>query len=191
MNDQLDMFGPKPTPIFDEVADGSWRYCLTWPPGEPELPRALWVLHNPSVAGVYTSDRTAEKVRAFSLAAAFMRFGVSQPFGVEGFRIVNVWPYRATDPKKLWAASRAARLGVCNDIHIANAVMATAGPVVVGWGSPNPPAAARALTFEDIAITLGILRTLRDPIYCLGTNKDGSPKHPLYLPADTKLEVYR
>lgn len=180
MNDQLDMFGPKPTPIFDEIADGSWRYCLTWPPGEPELPRALWVLHNPSVAGVYTSDRTAEKVRMFSIR-----------FGAEGFRIVNVWPYRATDPKQLWRQRHATRCGANNDVHIGTAVMATSGPVIVGWGSPSPPASERDATIEDIAITLGILRTLRDPIYCLGTNKDGSPKHPLYLPADTKLEVYR
>lgn len=57
--------------------------------------------------------------------------------------------------------------------------------IVVAWGAlakfPDPKHAIRVL---EILISHG------SDLYCLGTNNDGSPKHPLYLPAHIRVKPY-
>jgi hypothetical protein len=58
-----------------------------------------------------------------------------------------------------------------------------AGIVVAGWGAF---AAAEKRAREVMAM----LKDVGVKLHCLGTTKEGHPKHPLYLRADTKPVPY-
>jgi hypothetical protein len=87
--------------------------------------------------------------------------------GFSGMVKCNVGDYRATDPKMLVA------------------------PGIVAVSPANIP----AIRHGKLNKALGpagreIVETLRSDgveLWCFGTNADGSPKHPLYLRADTPL----
>ncbi len=53
--------------------------------------------------------------------------------------------------------------------------------VVCAWGGHSHP------LIRDRIDT--VLAMIKNPM-CLGTNADGTPKHPLYLSADTSLVPY-
>lgn len=67
-------------------------------------------------------------------------------------------------------------IGPENDKHLAG--LTPDGPVVACWGA-HPFAAARAARVLEI---LGGV-----PLWCLGTTKDGWPRHPARLGNDTPL----
>jgi hypothetical protein len=59
------------------------------------------------------------------------------------------------------------------------------GPVVACWGVHGSYRDRAARVVERIEFFDA------PPLKCLGRNKDGTPKHPLYLRKDTKLEDFR
>lgn len=68
-------------------------------------------------------------------------------------------------------------VGASNDEWVKEAKY-RATQIVCAWGSLHPKLRRR---------TSNVLRALHGrELFCLGTNKDGSPKHPLYLPAVAK-----
>ena len=88
----------------------------------------------------------------------------------------------STDPKGLrsdWATDEALRH---NEIALGLAASLANRGVVAAWGAA--PKAARP--FVDLAINL-----LGSPLLCLGTTKDGHPRHPLYLPKTTLPRLWR
>lgn len=97
--------------------------------------------------------------------------------------VVNLYGYRSTEPAALAALPYADRVGPDNDTWI-DVAAAGSTLVIAGWGSslPRDGGTNRARR---------ILATLRayGPVHCLGRNADGQPRHPLYLRADTALEV--
>jgi hypothetical protein len=68
-------------------------------------------------------------------------------------------------------------VGVDNEKHL----RAIIGDILVCWGSWGK--------VLDRAFYVKMI--LPKPLYCLGKNKDGEPKHPLYLSSDTKLILYQ
>jgi hypothetical protein len=54
---------------------------------------------------------------------------------------------------------------------------------VIAWGKVHRNLAIHA---DRVLFDLSGL-----PLWCLGLNGDGSPKHPLYLPRDTELVRFR
>ena len=133
--------------------------------------RVGWCMLNPSLAGATVDDPTKNKIMEFS-----------RRFMYDGAAIANVYPYRTPYPKALWAARDAGEdiVGPMNAHYLE--ALASLPLVVVAWGTEAEPA--------DVARTLEILRRPGRPLWCLGTNKNGSPKHPLYLPFATKLVEY-
>ena len=119
--------------------------------------------------------------------AAPYRYQLWRPIGDGRLDIVNMYGWRATDPKKL-AAARAAGcdvIGPFNDELLVEACR-TADVVIVGWGS----LAARRWAEERAAHVLEMLHALGKEAWCLGTTKDGQPSHPLMLPYSTPLVPY-
>jgi hypothetical protein len=164
---------------------GTYRYLLSrdWSTIEdvegmpPRKRRLLWVMLNPSTADATQDDQTIRKVIAFS-----MRWGFDMA------EVVNVFAFRATDPKVLQAnypqpEERWERVvGPENARYIREAAW-RAEKVIVGWGANE--------TVGQGDLTVKLLQEIHPHnIFCLGRTKSGAPKHPLYLKLETKLELY-
>jgi hypothetical protein len=127
--------------------------------------KILWIMLNPSTADAFTLDPTLTRCYWFS-----------KYWGFTEMIITNIFAFRSTDPKKLSEVFDP--IGINND-HILEVAAYEADAIVLGWGA-DPMADIRK---PDI---LEILKKVSCPIYCLGLNKNGSPKHPLYLKSDQK-----
>jgi hypothetical protein len=140
-------------------ACGAYRYGLTrvWAAG----PRLLFVMLNPSTADEVRNDPTIARCETRARTAGFAGFGV-----------VNLFAFRATDPRALRLADDP--VGPENDRIIRRAA-AKAGFVVCAWGN-HGALNARALAVRHILSGCG--KTLHH----LGLTRSGQPVHPLYIP---------
>jgi hypothetical protein len=148
--------------------DGLYRYTLQrhWGPGE----YMLFVMLNPSTADAELDDPTIRRC---------MGFAKREGFG--GITVVNLYAYRATQPKELLTVEDP--VGPNNDFYLFSQLQERSdGSVVVAWGTNARE--DRILRFKDIARQAGT------ELYCLGTTKNGSPKHPLYISGSTPLEKW-
>lgn len=154
--------------------DTLYRYELSrwWGPGDG----VLWVMLNPSTADATVDDPTIRRCRGFS-----------QAWGFGGLVVVNLYALRCTRPVHL--LDHPDPVGPDNERTIKVWLEARNLPLVVcAWGD-----GARRLSELVADQAGGVLewaaeagRTLR----CLGTTREGEPRHPLYLPADTPLQAY-
>ena len=145
-----------------------YRYLLTriW---DEDLPLAVFIMLNPSTADAEHDDPTIRRC-----------IGFAKDWGYGGIKVVNVFAYRATNPKELLNVIDP--IGPDNYKYIKNAV-ANAGIVVAAWGATY---LKNRQAYKDAINTIrnaGI-----DKIYCLGTTNSGHPRHPLYVRGDTKPE---
>jgi hypothetical protein len=146
---------------------------------------AGWVLAscglNPSTADAFRNDPTVRK-----------EIGFAARWGCERYLKINAYAWRDTKPENMWRAAAdgrdivgADRLGSppCgNDQAIIAAltkVKRCGGIALAAWGTHVQP--ARAWQLYNLATGVGV------QWMCLGTNKDGSPKHSLYPPYTTPL----
>jgi hypothetical protein len=123
---------------------------------------------NPSTATELQDDPTIRRIKGFVQAWGFTRLVM-----------LNAYAFRSTDPRGLW--SQQDPVGVANDATIAR-VAAEAGRICLAWGVHVQP--GRRLELATL------LAPHAEKLVCLGTNQDGSPKHPLYLASDTKAEPF-
>lgn len=146
---------------------GQYRYLLTRESGLPlaEAPAALFIMLNPSTADATLDDPTIRRCRGFA-----------QAWGCAGITVANLYAYRATNPRELLLC--ADPVGPENDTRLA-ALARDYGDIVCAWGKNAKPDRVNAVS--------AILQSSGARLWCLGTNKDGSPKHPLYIRQDTQL----
>jgi hypothetical protein len=147
---------------------GRYRYWLgRWfGPGIVGLPILML---NPSTADADFDDPTIRRCEGFARRE-----------GYGGICVVNLYAYRATDPAELWSVEDP--VGPDNDRQIEmtfQSAHALRLPMICAWGTNAKPARVAAVGF--------IARRFNVRILCLGTTKDGHPRHPLYLRADTPL----
>lgn len=152
--------------------DGFWetdetqiyRYKLerTWArPGD----RMCFIMLNPSTADGMKDDPTIRRCIAFAKRE-----------GYGGISVVNLFALRCTRPVHLW--DHPDPVGPRNRDAIAEACEESAR-IVAAWGAGvdqaptcdcRPPKALSDLS-----------------LWCLGTTKEGHPRHPLYVRADEPL----
>ncbi len=133
--------------------------------------RVLFIGMNPSVASAEVSDPTCHREVMFAKDWDFS-------FYFKG----NMLDWRATSPKDLPRDPAEA----CSPANIpALVAMAEQSEfVVLAYGKLHQ-------RYQEV-----VRQTLRDiaatgkPLMCLGLNKDGSAKHPLYLRKDTVLRPF-
>lgn len=157
--------------IFSDC--GRYRYRLDREIGGTQ-PSVAFLLHNPSVAGHIKNDPTA--VRGI---------GFARRWSARRLIFINPWAGIATKKESLWRMSDP--VGPLNDWHIQNVASEIAnegGFIVFAWGAVSPPAFARASAFDRLLCVESMCILAGCDVRVLGTNSDGSPKHPLYLPAD-------
>lgn len=140
---------------------------------DPLLPprRVMWIGLNPSTADEQQLDPTLRRIRGFS-----------QAWGFTAFVMTNVFAYRATRPEDMKAQKDP--VGVDNDLWLER-MAGDCEVVVAAWGKHG----AHAGRAEDVVKKLSSLP--RPGLLCLGTNGDGSPKHPLYVAGATVLVPFR
>ena len=91
--------------------------------------------------------------------------------------LVNLFSWRATDPRDLRAAATAGHniIGAATDQVIAGAAH-RAAVVVAAWGNHGTPLGRERQVIDTIP---GLM--------CLGLTANGHPRHPLYVPAAQPL----
>lgn len=150
----------------------TWRYVLTrHVENKPRASRAvLFVMLNPSTADETKDDPTIRRCIGFAKAWGFDQLVVCNLFGL-----------RATDPRALYLASDP--VGPENVRHIMEQAR-LAKKIVLAWGN-------HGMFMDQADVVRDALWYADDPwipdrVHVLGENKNGEPKHPLYLRADTK-----
>tara|TARA_Y100000310_G_scaffold338249_1_gene427363 strand:- start:4061 stop:4546 length:486 start_codon:yes stop_codon:yes gene_type:complete len=148
--------------------DRRYRYRL-WRRWDDDLMPVLFLLLNPSTATAFENDPTVSRciTRASQL-------------GFGGVEVCNIYAYRSTDPKALYEAEDPVGPENLDEIQAAATMCKL---VILGWGahgekvSPNwPGMVVRAVSNRDL--------------FTLGVNKDGQPKHPLYVKYDLNPQRY-
>lgn len=140
--------------------DGVYRYWLLrqWAPGL----RVCFVMLNPSTADADVDDPTIRRCMGFA-----------RDWGYSGIVVVNLFAFRATNPKELSAAT-VDPVGPDNDAAIALTIGGNAA-VICAWG-------AHGSLLNRGAQVLDIIRRSGGNPSMLRMTKGGHPAHPLYLP---------
>ncbi|MFN7224281.1 MAG: DUF1643 domain-containing protein [Paracoccaceae bacterium] len=147
-----------------------YRYLLTrvW---SGNGPRALFVMLNPSTATETQNDPTVERCERRARALGF-----------GAFRVVNIFAFRATDPRVMRAEPDP--VGPGNDAAILSSVIGwQPDRVVCAWGAHGAHL-ARGVSVERL------LRGTGYPLWHLGLTAAGQPKHPLYIGYDRQPELW-
>jgi hypothetical protein len=152
----------------------TYRYLL-WRVWDDSLRRALLLMLNPSTANEVENDPTVER----QIRRVLMWPQIGFPFNVGGLEVANAFAYRETDSTKLASLNLSGSdlVGPDNDAMILDASR-RATVVVCGWGQPG------LLGGRGDAV-LRLLRAAGIKPYGLQMNRDGTPKHPLYVRYET------
>tara|TARA_B100001059_G_scaffold176112_1_gene176526 strand:- start:1 stop:477 length:477 start_codon:yes stop_codon:yes gene_type:complete len=125
-------------------------------------PQILYIMLNPSIANETIDDPTIRRLLSFT-----------RKFDYGGFFVGNLFTYITPYPKTLDTS-----IGLTNkNLNILTNLVAKVDKVIYAWGNyieePNE-----------------LKKFISNPM-CFGKNINGTPKHPLYLPSDSKLLNFR
>lgn len=144
--------------------DGLYRYWLSRRLSMGER-AVLFVGLNPSTADATQDDPTIRRCAGFA-----------RRWGFDWLYLGNLNAWRSTDPKGLPADPLTA-VGAGNQETL-TWLAQRSELIVAAWGQNTLNTYAQALGRRILALP---------QTRCLGTNADGTPKHPLYLKAETPL----
>jgi hypothetical protein len=165
--------------LFDKAVESGatfsscqrYRYRL-WRTWDSSLQSMVCIGLNPSTADATNDDPTIRRVIGF---AKFWGFG--------SLVMLNIFAYRATNPLVMLAAPEP--VGPENDATIL-AEVSKASLILVAWGdSGKTKGKVRA------GAVVKIIGDAGKQALCLGMTRSGSPRHPLYVPADYQPIVYK
>lgn len=156
---------------------GKYRYHLAriWAEGPSHTglqhlwqPRELiFVMLNPSTADAYEDDPTIRRCIGFAKRDDYDSVGV-----------MNLYAGRATKPNDLFTMNDPE--GPENEYHWEK-LKKSAATIICAWGAEKR---AQKQAKKFIRFMEG------RELHCLGRTKAGSPKHPLYLKAETSVEPF-
>jgi hypothetical protein len=120
---------------------------------------------NPSTADESKDDPTIRRC-----------IGFAKEWGFGALCMLNLFAFRATDPKDMMSAGDP--IGPEND-GILRSICRESGKIIAAWGVHG------SFLGRDKEVS-----KLIPMMWCLGTTKDGFPRHPLYVKKDQKLELW-
>jgi len=127
----------------------------------------LYIMLNPSTADDEIDDPTIQSCKRLAINNSYCSLCVG-----------NLYAVRSTDPKFLMGLGAQDAKGPENDKALEKMIW-MADDIVVAWGKPGGQG------------TPNIHRLLKGlDLLCIGVNKNGSPKHPLYQRAKTKFKPW-
>ena len=129
---------------------------------DSKKPKVLYIMLNPSYADDEFDDPTIRRLIFFSKK---FRFG--------GFYVTNLFTQITPYPKELNMDNHLKK----KNLKIINELIKKSNLIVYAWGN---------LVGEPKEL----MKLIESPL-CFGINKNGTPKHPLYLRSDTKLRDFR
>ena len=145
-----------------------WRFSL-WRIWEPSKPVVAFIGLNPSTADEVNNDPTVRRC-----------INYAHDWNYGGMYMLNIFGFRATDPKDMKAVDDPVGPGFL-DCFLG--YIDAAELIVAAWGVHGE--------YRERGEEVARIVTKRKPLHCLGTTKDGHPKHPLYLKKDLKPVLYR
>ncbi len=161
---------------------GLYRYAL-WRTWDNALPVAVFVMLNPSTADARENDPTIRKC-----------IGFAKRWGCGGIHVVNLFAFRATKPSALLGGF--GPTGAHNTLYLRVALRHSSlwdtervGPCVVAWGTQSTKR-LRAMIGCESHLLRNLAAGMPVPLQCLGTAKDGNPRHPLMLAYATELQPW-
>lgn len=168
--------------LLDEPCDGISRFAMISPDGLyrywlgrrwTEGPHMVFIMLNPSTADGRQDDPTIRRCMGFARRE-----------GCGAIEVINLYALRATKPIHL--LDHPDPEGPDNCLTWAQTLYPDgrggSGPkaVVAAWGAFDDP---------DVPESKA-LRGCSAELMCLGTTKEGKPRHPLYVKGDTPLERF-
>ena len=159
---EIDLTSPTGA-IFSD--DWQHRYIL-WRLWSQSRPLMGQVGLNPSTANSTHNDPT---IKRSMLRAKYAGYG--------GLVMVNLYSFVSTDPKQLLENDNS--LNKMTDLYISAMVHLTAIQLCM-WGS-----------FKAAKLRADKVYDLLESPYCLDLNKDGEPKHSLYVAYDVEMKEYK
>jgi hypothetical protein len=160
------------TATFSECEKYRYTLTRTW---DGRLPVICYLMMNPSTATEVDNDPTIERCQRRATA-----------IGYGGLIVVNIFPYRLTDSRKLKFVEDLIGDQKAADDAIADAVGRSA-ITICGWGKHNQVTTDRAAAVFKMLEERGLAHKL----HALKVNGDGSPQHPLYIGYDQQPEPWR
>ena len=127
-----------------------------------DKPKLLFIMHNPSNADDKFDDPTVRRL-----------IGFTSKFDYGGFFVANLFTQITSNPKAVDTSK-----GLTNkSLKIIKKIIHKVDQVVYAWGNKKlEPDELRKIILNPLSF---------------GKNKDGSPKHPLYLNSDSILLSFR
>lgn len=153
-----------------EIDDHRYTLWRRFTPGAPLSRMVAFIGLNPSTATPEKLDPTVSKCEHWAKA-----------WGFDGFVMLNLFSYRATEPEEMKAAYVNTGIEWVKNIDAVLSVCECAGLVVCCWGNHG-----RWNNMADDlhgAFAINSISTL----HALAINKTGEPKHPLYHKKDVAL----
>lgn len=143
--------------------DRIYRYtlCRTWTQGNGHV---TFIGLNPSTADENKDDPTIRRC-----------IGFAKDWGFGGINMLNLFAFRATNPKELMKAKEP--IGEKNN-HYLSMYCDPIGLNIACWGIWG----AYMNRGKEVLDFLGV-----SGLHCFGFTKNVQPKHPLYLKKDTEL----
>ncbi len=143
---------------------GKYRYGL-WRKWDDRLPKIMFIGLNPSTATAMMDDPTIRRVKGFA-----------RDWGYGGVYMCNLFGYISPYPEDLKTCSDPV---LDNDKWLA-LFSSLCKDVLFAWGN-----------FKEANERAKIVSQMFPTAVCLGFNKNGTPKHPLYVAAKTKQVNYK
>ena len=143
---------------------GLYRYELRkiW---QPKNGWVCWIMLNPSTADANIEDPTIRRCMGFA-----------EKWGYGGITVGNIFAYRATNPKDMFAADDP--YGPENNSYL-KSLSLEAELTICAWGNHG----------MYLNRASRVVEMLTNP-YHLGLTMLGQPKHPLYLKGDLKIQPF-
>ncbi len=150
-----------------------YRYCLHRTVSPSGTGAVTFIMLNPSTADERNDDPTIRRCMGFA-----------RDWGFRDLYVVNLSPYRSPSPRHLKAMGDEPREVQATNCRFVLRALRTAQLTVAAWGVHGVLGARDRHMLQTIALDG------RHQVHCLGTTRDGHPRHPLYLPRSVQPIKY-